>query len=46
MEPIYGQISYNCCLSKAFQLKLVLNLKKYLVGIKRAPEKEIAEHVI
>jgi len=46
MDPIYGQILYNCCLSKAFKLKLGHNPKIFLVEIKREPEKEIAEHVI
>jgi len=46
MDPIYGQISYNCCLSKACKLKLGPNPKIFLVEIQRATEKEIAEHVI
>ena len=39
MDPTYGQISYNCCLSNAFKLKLGHNPKIFLVEIKRAPEK-------
>jgi hypothetical protein len=46
MDPIYGQISYNCCLSNAFKLKLGYNLKIFLVEIKSPTEKEIAKHVI
>jgi len=44
--PIYGQISYNCCLSNAFRLNLGHNVKIFLVEIVRATGKEIAEHVI
>ena len=46
MDPISRQISYNCCLSKASKLKPGHNPKIFLVEIKRATEKEIAEHVI
>ena len=46
MDPIYGQISYNCCLSKAFKLKLKHNPKIFLVKIKRPTEKEFAKYVI
>jgi len=46
MHPIYGQISYNCCLAKAFELKVGHNPKIFLVKIKRGTEKKIAEHVI
>jgi hypothetical protein len=45
-DPIYGQISYNCCLSNAFKLKLGHNLKIFVLEMKRATGKEIAEHVI
>ena len=45
-DPIYGQILYNCCLSNAFKLKLGHNLKIFVLEIKRATGKEIAEHVI
>jgi len=45
-DPIYGQISYNCCFSNAFMLKVVHNLKIVVVGIMRASWKEIAKHVI
>jgi hypothetical protein len=31
MDPIYGQISFNCCLSEAFKLKLGHNPKILLV---------------
>jgi hypothetical protein len=46
IDLIYGQISFNCCLSNAFKLKLGYNLKIFLVTIKRAAEKDIAKHVI
>ena len=45
-EPIYGQISYNCCLSNAFQLKLGHNVNIFLVEMMRATGKEIAKQVI
>jgi len=44
-DPIYGLISYNCCLSNAFKLKLGHNVKIFVVEMKRATGKEIAEHV-
>ena len=43
MDPIYGQISYNCCLPIAFKLKLGPDLKIFLVENIGATEKEIAE---
>jgi hypothetical protein len=46
MDPIYGQILYNCCLSIAFKLKFQHNSKIFLVEIKRATEKDIAKDVI
>jgi hypothetical protein len=45
-DPIYGQISSNCCLSYSFNLKLGHNVKIFVLGMKRATGKEIAEHVI
>jgi len=45
-DPIFGQISYNCCLSNAFKLKLGQDQKIFLVEKKRATGKEIAEHII
>ena len=45
MEPIYGQISYNCCLSNAFKLKLGQNPKNNLIEMMRATGQNIAEHV-
>jgi len=45
-NPIYGQISFRCCLSKAVKMEFGCNLKRFLVEIKRATEMEIAEHVI
>jgi len=41
--PIYGQISYNCCLSNALKLKLGHNVKIFVVEMMRATEKEISE---
>jgi len=46
MDPIYGQILYNCCLSNAFKLKLGHNVKMVLVEMKQAMGRDIAEHVI
>jgi len=46
MDHIYGQISYNCCLSNAFVLKDGHNPKISLVEMKRATGKEIAKHII
>jgi len=45
-DPIYGQISYNCCLSNAFKLKLGHNVKIFVVEMMSATGKETAEHVI
>ena len=45
-DPIYGQITYNCCLSNAFKLKLGHNVKIFVLEMKRVTRKEIAEHVI
>jgi len=45
-DPIYGQISYNCCVSNAFKLKLGHNVKILVVEMMRVTGKEIAEHVI
>jgi len=45
-DAIYGQISYNCCLSNAFKLKLGLDRKIFLVERKRAKGRKIAEHLI
>ena len=46
LDPTYGQISYNCCLSNAFKLKLGHDSKKNLVEMMRATGKETAEHII
>jgi len=46
MDPIYGQILYNCCISNPFKMKLGPNLKILLVKIKRATGKKIARHII
>ena len=45
-DSIYGQISYNCCLSNAFKLKLGHNVKIFVVKMMRATGKETAEHVL
>lgn len=45
-DPVYGPISYNCCLANAFKLELRHNLNISLIGMKRATRKEIAKHVI
>jgi len=45
-DPIYGQISYNCCLWNAFKLKLGQNPKIFLVEMKRATRKVIAKQII
>ena len=44
-DPIYGQISYNCCLSNGFKLKLGHNVKIHVVEMIRATRKETAEHI-
>jgi hypothetical protein len=46
LNPIYGQISYNCCHSNAFRLKLGYNPKTNIVDMKRATVKEIAKYII
>jgi len=43
---IYGQISYNCCLSNAFKLKLEYNVKIFVAEMMRATGKETAKYVI
>ena len=44
--PIYHSISYNCCLSNAYKLKLGYNVNIVLVEMKRVTGKEIAKHII
>jgi len=46
MDPIYDQISYDWCLSNAFQFKQEHNPKIFLFEIMSATGKEIVEHVI
>ena len=46
IDPIYGQISYNCCLSNNLKLKLGHNPKIFLVEMKSATAHEIVEHAI
>jgi hypothetical protein len=36
-DPIYGQISYNCCLSNAFKLKLGHNEMIFVLEMMRRP---------
>jgi hypothetical protein len=45
-DPVYGQISYNCCLVNAFMLKHGLNVKILLVEMMRATGTGIAKHEI
>jgi len=45
-DHLYGQISYNSSLSNASILKLGHNLKLFVVEIKAATGKDIAEHVM
>jgi len=45
-DPWYGQISYNSSLSNAFKLKLGHDVKLFLVEMKAATGKDIAEHII
>jgi hypothetical protein len=45
-DPVYGQISYNCCLVHAFKLKHELKVKILLVEMMRATGTGIAKHVI
>jgi len=42
----YGQISYNSSLSNAFKLTLAHNVKLFLIEMKAATRKDIAEHVM
>jgi len=44
--PLYGQISYNSSHSNAFKLKLGHNANLFLVEMKTATGKDIAEHVM
>jgi len=46
MDPMYGQIMYNCWLSNAFKLRLGHNPKIFLVEIKRVRGMDIAEHIM
>jgi len=45
-DPLYGQISYNSSLSNAFKFKLGHNVKIFLVDMKAATGKDIAEHIM
>jgi hypothetical protein len=46
MDPIHGQISYLCCFSNLFKLKLGHNAKMLLVEIKQSPGKEITTDLV
>jgi len=46
MDPIYGQIPYNCCLSNALKLKLEHNPKICFIDMKQATGKVITKHII
>jgi len=45
-NPLYGQLSYNSSLSNAFKLKLGQNGQLFLIEMKAATRKDIAEHII
>jgi len=45
-NPLYGQISYNSSLSNPFKLKQGHDVKLFLVDMKAATRKDIAEHVM
>jgi hypothetical protein len=45
-NPLYDQISYNSSLSNAFKLKLGHTVQLFLVEMKAATGKDIAEQVI
>jgi len=45
-DPLYGQISYNSSLSNGFELKLEHNVQLFLLEMKAATGKDIAEYVI
>jgi len=45
-DPLYGQISYNSSLPNAFKLKVGYDLQLFLIEMKAATGKEIAEHVM
>jgi hypothetical protein len=45
-DPLYDQISYNSSLSNAFRLKLGQNVNLFLVEMKAATGKDIAEHIM
>jgi hypothetical protein len=45
-DPIYGQISYNCCILNSFKLQLGHDSKTFLPEIQRVTRKEIAEYII
>jgi hypothetical protein len=45
-DPLYDQISYKSSLSNAFKLKLGHNVNLFLIEMKSATGKDIAEHVM
>jgi hypothetical protein len=44
--PLYDQISYNSSLLNAFQLTLGHNVNLFLLEMKTATGKDIAEHIM
>jgi hypothetical protein len=45
-NPVYGQISYNCCLSHTFKLNSGHNVKIFVVELMRATGNDTAKLVI
>jgi len=45
-DPLYGEISNNRSYSNAFELRLGHNVKQFLVQMKAATGKDIAEQVM
>jgi len=45
LDPLYGKISYNCCLSNAFKLNLRHDPNIFSVEMKRATGEGIAKHM-
>jgi len=45
-DPLHGQISYNSSLSNAFKLQLGHIVNQFLIEMKEATGKDIAEHVM
>jgi len=45
-DPLYGQISYNSSVSNAFKWKLGHTVNLFLVEMRAATGKDIAEHIM